>query len=431
MEVQIISRETIKPSSPTPFHLRTHKLSLLDDLAPPVTIPLLLFYSATHVNPSKTNLQLKQSLSKTLTHIYTFAGCLVHDSPTIIDCNDEGATFIEAQVAINMSVILQEAEFGQLLQLLPPCEENNNLGIQVNYFACGGMAICVCVSHAVADASAVAAFLQSWAAVACGINNNIADYKVIFDCSSVFPPRDLSGLWKALEETQDLIFRQDVVTKRFLFDGSKISLLRDEISKLCPISPSSLYFPTRFEAVSALLWKAMLDSVSENDQSSVYIGTSVNLRKRRNLPFLNRCVGNVSEFTMTELLTEEEKNLSYLAMKIHDSIAKVDDEHVKKLHEDGEYLKIIETAMKGFGKQWMFSFSSWCRFPFYETDFGWGNPIWVGTSLRLNRVGFFLDSFDGKGIEAWLTLPPEEMLKLEQDSGMLAFATFTPTTSQF
>ncbi|OMP09460.1 Transferase [Corchorus olitorius] len=425
MEVQIISRETIKPSSPTPPHLRTHKLSLLDHIyvSVPINIPVLLFYSATDVNPSKRCLQLKQSLSKTLTHFYTFAGRILDESDTI-DCNDEGVSFVEARVGIDMSVVLKEPEFGLMQQLLPCCEES--LAIQVNYFACGGMAICVCVRHAVADTCGLATFLQSWAGVACG---NDIEYKVTFDCSSLFPPRDLSGLWKSLEETQGVIFSQDVVTKRFLFDGSKIASLRDEIGKCSP-SPISLYRPTRFEAVSALLWNAMLASnIPEIDRSSVYVVSPVNLRKRMNLPLLQKCVGNVNQFTMTELLIEEEKkNLSYLAMKIHDSIAKVDDECVKMLHADGEYLKILEIAMKQFGKQWMFSFSSWCRFPFYETDFGWGKPIWFGTTLRLNKTAFFLDSPDGEGIQVWLTLPPEEMVKLEQDPGMLAFATFKPST---
>ncbi|KAF9588560.1 hypothetical protein IFM89_013412 [Coptis chinensis] len=44
--VEVISKETIKPSSPTLFHLRTFKLSLIDQYAFPVYVPLVLFYSA-------------------------------------------------------------------------------------------------------------------------------------------------------------------------------------------------------------------------------------------------------------------------------------------------------------------------------------------------------------------------------------------------
>ncbi|KAL9431673.1 hypothetical protein AB3S75_026800 [Citrus x aurantiifolia] len=44
MQLDIISKEIIKPSSPTPLQLKTHKLSLLDQLAPDIYTSFLLFY---------------------------------------------------------------------------------------------------------------------------------------------------------------------------------------------------------------------------------------------------------------------------------------------------------------------------------------------------------------------------------------------------
>uniref|UniRef100_A0A6N2KB76 Uncharacterized protein n=1 Tax=Salix viminalis TaxID=40686 RepID=A0A6N2KB76_SALVM len=44
MEIQIISKEIIKPSAPTPHHLRTYKLSAVDQLAAfAADIPIILF----------------------------------------------------------------------------------------------------------------------------------------------------------------------------------------------------------------------------------------------------------------------------------------------------------------------------------------------------------------------------------------------------
>lgn len=74
MKVQIISKEAIKPSTSTPPHLKTYKLSLFDQLAPPVYIPIILFYSAAGENSSRKSVHLKNSLSKTLTKFYPFAG---------------------------------------------------------------------------------------------------------------------------------------------------------------------------------------------------------------------------------------------------------------------------------------------------------------------------------------------------------------------
>ncbi|GLT69016.1 hypothetical protein SLA2020_412020 [Shorea laevis] len=95
MEVEIISEECIKPSSPTPANLRTHKLSLLDQTIPPIYTPMILYYPMNQriSHPivdivSQRSHLLKQSLSETLTRFYPFAG-KIKDNLSV-DCNDEG-----------------------------------------------------------------------------------------------------------------------------------------------------------------------------------------------------------------------------------------------------------------------------------------------------------------------------------------------------
>jgi hypothetical protein len=44
VDIQVISTDTIKPSSSTPDHLRHHTLSFTDQIAPPFFMPFLLFY---------------------------------------------------------------------------------------------------------------------------------------------------------------------------------------------------------------------------------------------------------------------------------------------------------------------------------------------------------------------------------------------------
>jgi hypothetical protein len=50
MEMELVSRETIKPSSPTPSHHRIYPLSFLDNIAVRKYIPLLYFYNQTKDN---------------------------------------------------------------------------------------------------------------------------------------------------------------------------------------------------------------------------------------------------------------------------------------------------------------------------------------------------------------------------------------------
>lgn len=147
MEIQIISKEIIKPSAPTPRHLKTYKLSAVDQLAAfAADIPVVLFYSPTDEISSKNSDYLKKSFAKTLTLFYPFAGRIKDDSS--IDCNDDGATYIEAHVAGNMSMILKQPDMDKLEQL-QSCKPDENvdepsgkvmLAAQVNYFDCGGIA---------------------------------------------------------------------------------------------------------------------------------------------------------------------------------------------------------------------------------------------------------------------------------------------------
>ena len=66
LSVEVISKEIIKPSSPTPDHLNHYKLSFNDQLSPPVS-----FYAPDHsdikFNIDDISNRLKSSLSEVLT----------------------------------------------------------------------------------------------------------------------------------------------------------------------------------------------------------------------------------------------------------------------------------------------------------------------------------------------------------------------------
>ncbi|KAJ4712519.1 Transferase [Melia azedarach] len=255
MELRIMSTEIIKPSSPTPHHLKTYKLSLIDQSNHDVYFPLLLFYdSGVDKKNTKISEHLKKSLSQTLTHYYPFAGRLKDDFS--IDCDDSGVTFIETHVAIRMSEVLKTTDQMDMLEKLLPFNPNEkvstdvNLAVQLNYFDCGGLAICVCFRHIIADASAAAYFVKNWSEVACGSSDGIED--VIFDSTSIFPPHELTRkIFTSLRNKRPSV---EFTRKRFVFDGNKIAALREEIKSIRP----SLDPPTRFEAVAALIWGALI-----------------------------------------------------------------------------------------------------------------------------------------------------------------------------
>ncbi|KDP22272.1 hypothetical protein JCGZ_26103 [Jatropha curcas] len=315
MEVQIISKEIIKPSSSTPQNLKTYNLSLPDQLAPPVYIPIILFHSPALENGYKISDHLKKSFSETLTHFYPLAGRI--NDEFSIDCNDDGAPYVEACVNGDMSTVLVQEPGVHKLEKLLPCNPHDLssqviLAAQINHFDCSGIAISIRIWHAIANASAVASFITSWATIASGANFDING--VIFDSTSLFPPQDLRGF--------------------------------------------------------------SLHNFKRRSRKWAVFGTSDSGGNcgRHHLPAV--MAGNGEEHVATMSVGN-----------LRESIERKNKEYVRKIHAEGRYFEFLKKNSEELGKNpnlmKVFGFSSWCRFPFYEADFGWGKPIWVGTALKL------------------------------------------------
>lgn len=57
----------------------------------------------------------------------------------------------------------------------------------------------------------------------------------------------------------------------------------------------------------------------------------------------------------------------------------------------------------------VYMFTSWCRFAFYDVDFGWGKPVWLSRIHSAYESTALLDSEDGEGIETWLSFNKQDM----------------------
>ncbi|GKB04348.1 vinorine synthase-like protein [Tanacetum coccineum] len=114
MEVEIISKESIKPTAPTPLHLKTFELSILDQLIMPPYVPIILYYpnhtGDTIFQALERSVSLKKSLSKTLTQFYQLAGMIKNDLS--IDCNDVGANYVLALVHCRLDDFLRDPDHG-------------------------------------------------------------------------------------------------------------------------------------------------------------------------------------------------------------------------------------------------------------------------------------------------------------------------------
>lgn len=419
LDIEVISTDTIKPSSPTPNHLRRHGFSFVDQITPSIFMPCILFYhkdARAHLSNEECQERIKKSLSECLTRFYPLAGRIKDD--VHVDCNDEGVPYMEAKVKCSLSEFLEDPDPAENIKFLPYELDDENetaLAIQFNSFNCGGLAIGVVFAHKVEDASSFILFLNSWAAIARGSGDTATP---IFEGAKIFPPAD-TPLMPIARGTG----KENLRIKRFVFDESALASLR---AKYTTDDPNIEYpRPTRVEALSAFIYNRYLAATQpEMDPNKIYsIFSIVNLRSRMDPPLSDNYFGNMSVSVASPLSMDDEDDFHNIVIPVRDAIKKVDKNYAKDLVETGGYPEFIMENVERFmnGEVTTLAITSLCRFPLYEADFGWGKPVWIASARLLysNLITFF-DTRSGRGIEVWINLEEEEMAKFEVDKELLA-----------
>ncbi|KAE8663867.1 putative 3'-N-debenzoyl-2'-deoxytaxol N-benzoyltransferase [Hibiscus syriacus] len=415
LDVEVVSHEIVTPSSPTADGLRRYQLSFLDQLNPLLYNSLVYFYPKicdTDADKITISDRLKRSISSALTYFYPLGGRMTEDQ-LFVDCNDEGIPFVEARVNCKLSEVLNKPVPKELNKLLPFEIHGDHkilLGIKLNVFDGGGIGIGVCVSHKIGDALSFFSFVKTWAAIARGETMLIGPE---FKSASLFPPRDLKGFTPRISQLKI----EQLVTKRFVFSTTKVEEIRRKYSE-----KNTQTRPTRVEALSAFIWDRLTTSINVRSKPNTLfmINHMVNIRPRIEPPLPEYSIGNFFSFSLT-IPSMEDGNL---VSQMRDSIKAVNNEYVKKLRDGYNHLDCFKEKTASYGKCEIvaFTFTSLCRFPLYEADFGWGKPIWAGSSDReINNVATFMDTITGDGIESWITLKEEEMEKFDSDEELLAY----------
>ncbi|KAK3027444.1 hypothetical protein RJ639_041050 [Escallonia herrerae] len=414
MKVQILSEKFVKPSIPTPPSLRNYKISFADELAPTINVPLILYYTASNNGNTPTaslvtdSNQLEKSLEHILTLFYPLAGRYIKQS-RLIDCKDQGVEYVVAKVNVQLHDLLGQGVEAKELNQLIPCEisaadevSDPLLAIQVNIFECGGLAVGGCFSHRIADGSTVASFFCEWATV-----NKAKSTDGIcpsFDAASFFPGRGLDKLipMSLPRSLKDAEFKS--ATKMFAFNKNAISTLR------------AMYNGSRassLQLVNAILWKALIgvDRAKHGRSRASFLIQPVNLRGRTNPPLPRQTFGNLWGLATTQVEAVDNMAFQDFVDLLGGSIMKYvkDCGDILSNGEDG-YKVVIDPFMESnkviSDSEVNFCFfTSWCKFPFYEADFGLGKPIWASVvNMRLKNIVILTDDKKGEGIEAWVNI---------------------------
>ncbi|KAL0447212.1 UNVERIFIED_CONTAM: Stemmadenine O-acetyltransferase [Sesamum latifolium] len=418
IEIEVISQEIIKPSSPTPQSLRKYQLSFLDQIAPPALTPVVYFYEADakFSNLEKSN-NLKKSLSQVLSRFYPLAGRLVDD--LYVDCNDQGVRYVEAVATCSLSQVIKNPVMKNMDKFLShkvyDDVQNLCVAVQVTYFQCGGTAVGLAISHKLADALSSFLVANTWAAVA--RNGNYDEVPAPkFEGAKIFPPRDTAGF-----NPRTGILKEELVTKIFTFPASKISSLQDRYS-----GGAGQRRPTRAEALSAFIWTRFVSALEmKADPNKIYtVLHAVNLRPRMDPPLSEYHFGNIFQLAIARPTVGADSG-SELLKKVREAIRAVNGEYVAQLQQGDKYLNFLKKRMAQSNKGQLvtFNFTSLCGFPLYKADFGWGKPVWVVslTGLVYKNLIALMDTATGNGIEARITLSKEDMKKFEADPQVQEF----------
>ncbi|XP_059443850.1 stemmadenine O-acetyltransferase-like [Corylus avellana] len=428
MNVEVVSREIVKPSSPTPHHLRNFKLSFLDQIAPPFYTSVIFFYDSKQDNLNghdefERSSSLKKSLAETLTSFYPLAGTLMYEDLSI-NCNDKGVDYIQARASCKLSEVVEKPNEKVLNPLLPfdPYSNFTELGkkvllaIQYNIFECGGVAIGVIFSHRIVDGTSVVAIVNAWAGMSRGATEII---NPSFDAAIHFPPREISGFMMGQS-----MLEEKIVARRFVFEKSSIDSLKKEAS--VAFGPGERG-PSRVEAVSTFIWSRFMAIARANlaKKTKIFgVLYTVNLRERMVPKLPEHSIGNLWSVAMTASPAEAEKDYPSLLRQVRNAIMEVNDDYVKKLRDGRLDWMKNDHEKQSNGEIEFCNFTSWCRFPVYEADFGWGKPTWVCSPSRPSKnVVVMMSTKDGDGIETWVNMTEEDMAMFQHDLELLSFAT--------
>ncbi|XP_050204318.1 stemmadenine O-acetyltransferase-like isoform X2 [Mercurialis annua] len=355
-----------------------------------------------------------------------------------INCNDNGVFYTEAKISCCLLDILGKPDSKTMFNLLPGnssfMEWSGNripvAMIQVNIFKCGGVAIGTKTSHKIIDGPTSTAFLKAWAAIARQSGERVQPCFIaptLFPQNHTLPKDTLLAIWPSL-----IKFGKGV-TKRFLFDSSSLAILKTRAA-----SSFFVHRPTRVEAVSAFVWQCfMLASEAKHGrQRPSFLSLIMNLRGKHCTKLPNNSIGNLLWMTIAQCNAETNRELNYLVGLLRKSVLKIDGDFIKNLSGEEGFSKICE-CLQEFGEIYSneeadyLTFSSLCNVGIYETDFGWGKPIWVSpggiTGPVFQNLVFLNETSVGDGIEVWLTLDEQDMNILESDTEILSFSNLDPS----
>ncbi|CAL4950618.1 unnamed protein product [Urochloa decumbens] len=382
-----------------------------------------------------------------LIHFFPFAGRIATNPSSGLPefhCNNQGAELLVAKADVALASLDYATVTASVRRVQQPYADDVALSVQLVSFACGGFAVAWCTNHVLVDGKSLTLLVGAWSELA--RTGTLAAGKLPNHDRSIFRPRatpsycaSLNKAFTPVEAERQinvLTAEQSIVERLYCIEASDIARLREAASRDGERA-------TRFQAVSAYLWKALAGVVGAADthcRMEWWVDGRPRLTTKLDPELhgaMRNYIGNVTTFAIREASVDEVQRMALtdVAAIVREAItAPAYDEHFQELvdwveeHKTGRY---IETASLGLGSPTV-SVSAFTSFPL-DTDFGFGSAAMaVPTATSTVRLcgGFVQMAARPGGDGSWIAnafLWPRLAAALESDEPCV----FKPVTAEY
>ncbi|KAL3533020.1 hypothetical protein ACH5RR_006541 [Cinchona calisaya] len=376
-------------------------LSDFDQLMPLTHTRTIYFYRPTSNELLKNPIHiLHDSLSKALVTFYPLAGRLhwTNGGRVELHCNSMGALLLEAETEHKIDDFRDFCPT-QILNLIPsadytttPIQEVPLLLVQLTKLSCGGISLGLAISHIVADGQSALRFVSEWKKIARGIisndhvfldrtilQTNQQDYQTI----PTLKYADFYPLPLLIGQSDTLLEREKETTAIML----KVS--KEQVEKLKKRAANNQRTFSRFEVVSAHLWKciSMARGIKPEQETVLYV--HVDFRNRLKPPLPQNYFGNGVIAVPVNAIAGDivSKSLGQISSKIREAMENVTDEYVRSYLVCMKNVQDVSSSRSfytvGSSKGLFFgnpnlTITSWIGLPLNGADFGWGDEFFMG-----------------------------------------------------
>ncbi|XP_057478099.1 methanol O-anthraniloyltransferase-like [Actinidia eriantha] len=418
--------ELVVPAKPTPR--KKKQLSDIDDQQGlRFHVPMIMFYqnnlAQKGIDPVKV---IREALARALVYYYPFAGRLVEgpNRKLMVDCNGEGVLFIEAEADITLE------ELGDTIR--PPCPYWEELlydvpgsrGIvgcpliltQVTRLTCGGFIVAIRLNHAVSDGLGLAQFLIAVAEMARDAPTPSLLPVWKRDLLKARSPPRITCMHLEYEDLEKdnapprTMNRQETICRSFFFGPEEMKVIKKH---LLPTQSGST-----FDIVTACVWRLRTIAFQVDPEELVRLTFMFNLRGNLVLNLPSGFYGNsmASPAAVSTAKTLCNNPLGYAVGLVKKAKSQVNEEYARSITD----LMVIK-GRPSFVMKWNYIVTDASRARFGEVDFGWGKPIYGGTtgdSWCIHACSIYTRFKNGKGQEGLVVpirLPIEVMERFQEE----------------